>query len=420
METSVATIRVNDLARELGIRSRRVLISLPEVGVSTPKGHSSSLDCSVAERLREYFKSGAGRLESSINSEALPRPISRIPTAAEAKRFGEHVSSSGLEVSRRVSEPASLETRLEAPSAESNLRQILIAKGLIRPACSSANEELRLVKLDSALSTKQADLAVPGEIGRERDPERPTQVREPKREKKSKKKTDILSQCDECPHCHGHFLRKSLEKHMRNNHPRTYHVPSELSIRFISAEPPAPKDWLYDQVSCPKCHRLMPSCALDAHTAERHSSTSDLDRILKGAKRFPFKLLPVEQWLRVFDGPPSVRPKNSTSAIPDMERLERIAKLNPTATYYGTEMWKGYWAFEFSGIAKAVLECPLIGNATYVLSGEWRAMISLTKSELRSEYQQLVERIPHTSEWEVRLGAALRKSRNDAPRRTAR
>jgi translation initiation factor IF-2 len=40
----MSKIRINDLARELEVKSKAILDSLPEVGITEKKTHSSSLE----------------------------------------------------------------------------------------------------------------------------------------------------------------------------------------------------------------------------------------------------------------------------------------------------------------------------------------------------------------------------------------
>ncbi|MGC2111164.1 MAG: translation initiation factor IF-2 N-terminal domain-containing protein, partial [Candidatus Korobacteraceae bacterium] len=48
-------IRINDLARELEVKSRAILDVLPKVGVTEKKTHSSSIEEDEAERVKKYF-----------------------------------------------------------------------------------------------------------------------------------------------------------------------------------------------------------------------------------------------------------------------------------------------------------------------------------------------------------------------------
>ena len=63
-------IRINDLARELEVKSKAILDALPEVGVTEKKSHSSSLEDHEAEKVRAKF-----------------RAASEAQTASRASRF---------------------------------------------------------------------------------------------------------------------------------------------------------------------------------------------------------------------------------------------------------------------------------------------------------------------------------------------
>src|SRR5437762_329667 len=55
----MSKIRINDLARELEVKSKAILDVLQQVGVTEKKTHSSSLELDEAERVRKHF-SGHG------------------------------------------------------------------------------------------------------------------------------------------------------------------------------------------------------------------------------------------------------------------------------------------------------------------------------------------------------------------------
>ena len=48
-------IRINDLARELEVKSKSILDVLLKVGVTEKKTHSSSIEEDEAERVKQYF-----------------------------------------------------------------------------------------------------------------------------------------------------------------------------------------------------------------------------------------------------------------------------------------------------------------------------------------------------------------------------
>ena len=55
----MSKVRINDLARELEVKSKSVLDSLAQVGITEKKTHSSSLEYDEAERVRAYFQRGS-------------------------------------------------------------------------------------------------------------------------------------------------------------------------------------------------------------------------------------------------------------------------------------------------------------------------------------------------------------------------
>lgn len=91
----------------------------------------------------------------------------------------------------------------------------------------------------------------------------------------------------------------------------------------------------------------------------------------------------------------------------DNSRLEKMASLQPLRCYIGKESWSGYVVFEFQDTNRVVLECPFEGNATYVLSGDWRLMVRHTKLEMRLKFPRSYERIIHSGDWFAKLRSSL-------------
>ncbi len=82
-------VRINDLARELEVKSRAILDALTDVGVTEKKTHSSSLEADEAERVRQHFhrsgKNGAGPAKSRERAEAEDRLVASIETGRRAE-----------------------------------------------------------------------------------------------------------------------------------------------------------------------------------------------------------------------------------------------------------------------------------------------------------------------------------------------
>ena len=55
----MSKIRINDLARELEVKSKAILDALPEVGVTEKKTHSSSVEEHEAEKVRAYLRAAS-------------------------------------------------------------------------------------------------------------------------------------------------------------------------------------------------------------------------------------------------------------------------------------------------------------------------------------------------------------------------
>ncbi len=68
----MSKVRINDLARELEVKSRAILETLPLVGVTEKKTHSSSLEEHEAEKVRVYIRSAAEGSSSAGRSNARP------------------------------------------------------------------------------------------------------------------------------------------------------------------------------------------------------------------------------------------------------------------------------------------------------------------------------------------------------------
>src|ERR1041384_4889110 len=68
-------IRINDLAREVEVKSKAILDVLEDVGVTEKKTHSSSLEEDEAERVRKHFsaKSSSGSRERAASTEVKPK-----------------------------------------------------------------------------------------------------------------------------------------------------------------------------------------------------------------------------------------------------------------------------------------------------------------------------------------------------------
>ena len=86
----MSKIRINDLARELEVKSKTILDVLPEIGVTEKKTHSSSLEEHEAEKLRAHLRGGS---EASVTSK--PARPSRDGDEIKTKIDLSHISKPG-------------------------------------------------------------------------------------------------------------------------------------------------------------------------------------------------------------------------------------------------------------------------------------------------------------------------------------
>src|SRR5438034_5090090 len=76
----MSKIRINDLARELEVKSKTILDVLPEIGVTEKKTHSSSLEEHEAEKLRAHLRGGS---EASVTSKRSEEHTSELQSHSD-------------------------------------------------------------------------------------------------------------------------------------------------------------------------------------------------------------------------------------------------------------------------------------------------------------------------------------------------
>src|SRR6478736_6695048 len=82
----MSKVRINDLARELEVKSKSILDALTAVGVTEKKTHSSSIEFDEAEKVRAYL-TGGSRSASSSRPAADNRPkfdLSKVSKPGDA------------------------------------------------------------------------------------------------------------------------------------------------------------------------------------------------------------------------------------------------------------------------------------------------------------------------------------------------
>src|SRR5450631_2176864 len=107
----MSKVRINDLARELEVKSRAILDALTHVGVTEKKTHSSSLEEDEAERVRQHFqrsgKNGAGATKAADSEPKQKIDWSRVSKPGDVLKA----------IQQRKDEAAAIAQRPPAPQA---------------------------------------------------------------------------------------------------------------------------------------------------------------------------------------------------------------------------------------------------------------------------------------------------------------
>ena len=108
----MSKIRINDLARELEVKSKSILDVLPEIGVTEKKSHSSSLEDHEAEKVRARLRASSAAQTSSRSSRPSRADADEIKTKIDLS----HISKPGDALKAIISkqQPSSA---VEAPLA---------------------------------------------------------------------------------------------------------------------------------------------------------------------------------------------------------------------------------------------------------------------------------------------------------------
>ena len=82
------------------------------------------------------------------------------------------------------------------------------------------------------------------------------------------------------------------------------------------------------------------------------------------------------------------------------ERIEQLATIRPQPQLIaiGREGLLGYCAYQIPGHNPVILECPVLGNATYVIFEEWQELAKKSKGELRDQHSTKFRKCNHSAE----------------------
>jgi len=150
--------------------------------------------------------------------------------------------------------------------------------------------------------------------------------------------------------------------------------------------------------------------------AEEYSKTNAqefADRILKVVK-VNFEILRPGKWkpqdiIEHYRRLAAEYPTEFQAQNIQWERIKEIQKLDPQTAYIGKNLWRGYAIYDFSYSANVLLECPIEGNAVYILKGPgWDRLVRLTKGEIRDTRKGSYKKVVHKNDWLARVSRGLR------------
>jgi len=87
------------------------------------------------------------------------------------------------------------------------------------------------------------------------------------------------------------------------------------------------------------------------------------------------------------------------------ERLDKMLELPRSNWKKGRKGFEGYIVLMFAHTDKVLLECPVYGNAIFVLDSGEDCLLKMNKQELIASDE--VQRLVHAGDWYARLKKAL-------------
>jgi len=146
--------------------------------------------------------------------------------------------------------------------------------------------------------------------------------------------------------------------------------------------------------------------AIYAHLAGEGDLIASPHRSVKRKTRLDWIVLPVGFW----NEPKYLSEINRFSAGAKspgifLERLKFAESLEPQEIFQGMNSLGtvAYWVFVFDDYVLA--ECPLYGNAAYLIQGttDWKSLLSMSKREILESRPEMVTKMIHTPDFEERI-----------------
>ena len=92
----------------------------------------------------------------------------------------------------------------------------------------------------------------------------------------------------------------------------------------------------------------------------------------------------------------------------NIDRLYRIIEtFKPIQCFIGKNEFDGYLVFLLERSSKVICDNPIVGNAVYILDGDWKNLSQQSKAELLDHHRDNVARVIHTGDWIWRIRQAI-------------
>ena len=128
-------VRINDLARELEVKSREILDVLPKIGITEKKTHSSSIEEDEAERVKKYFAEQSPATPRGMRAHA---PVDEFKPKIDLS----HISKPG-DVLKAITQRAAQPVAPSRPAAPPTPRPTVAPPSAVppRPAAPAASTQ---------------------------------------------------------------------------------------------------------------------------------------------------------------------------------------------------------------------------------------------------------------------------------------
>ncbi|MDP9476741.1 MAG: hypothetical protein M3R38_13825 [Actinomycetota bacterium] len=91
----------------------------------------------------------------------------------------------------------------------------------------------------------------------------------------------------------------------------------------------------------------------------------------------------------------------------ERERITKALSLRPNEYYVGMDEFEGYIVLTFARTPRVLMECPVFGNAIYVIKSDWKRLSRMSKRALLAQRSDQVTKIVHKGDWFRRVKLEL-------------